>query len=293
MDLKELRSFLVLAEELHFGKAAKKLFISQPPLSKQIKNLEDELGVPLFYRTKRKVRLTEYGEFLRIEAHRLFIQTEAIKNHIGLIRKETAGVIRFGFVDDVLYTILPKILHELKKKYPGIDTVLSTLNTEFLINTLRARLVDIAFIRTPVQAKDIAVHPLTKDTFSLILPLSHPLASKKNISLKELAEEPFVGLSRYCTPSLKNAIVSICSKAGFLPRIVHETGNINTIIRIVENNLGYSIIPSGAKKTCKSDVRFFELKEYPERAELSLAYNPEAVSGVAKSAIDLILSMRF
>ena len=293
MDLKVLRNFLVLAEELNFGKAAKKLFMTQPPLSKQIKNLENELGVKLFHRTKRKVRLTEHGEFLRIEAHRLMIQADIIKNHIKLIRKDTSGQIRFGYVDDTVYTIIPKILHILKKSYPGIDTVLSTLNTEFLINALRARMIDIAFIRTPTQTADIIFHPIYQETFSLILPHSHPFALRKNIGLIELANEPFIGLSRYSDLPVKNAITNICGKAGFIPKIAHEAGHINTIVQLVENNLGYSIIPSGTKNIFKTNVKFFELKEYSERAEISLAYIPDNLCEIARLAVNLILKKNF
>jgi len=293
MDLKVLRNFLTLAEELNFGKAAKKLFMTQPPLSKQIKTLENELGVKLFDRTKKKVRLTEHGEFLKIEAHRLMIQADIIKNHIKLIRKDTSGQIRLGYVDDIIYTILPKILQELKKKYPGIDTVLSTLNTEFLINALRARMIDLAFIRSPILAADITVYPIYQETFALILHFSHPLTSRKNVRLIELADEPFIGLSRYSDLAIKNAVINICGKAGFIPKIVHEAAHINTIVQLVENNLGYSIIPSGIKPAFKTRVKFFELKEYSERAEISLAYIPDFLSGTARLTSELIFKQKF
>jgi len=293
MDLKVLRNFLVLAEELHFGKAAKKLFITQPPLSKQIKNLENELGVRLFVRTKRKVTLTEHGEFLRIEAHRLMLQADIIKNHIKLIRKDTSGQIRLGYVEDIIYTMLPKILQELKKNYPGIDTVLSTLNTEFLVNALRARMIDIAFIRSPILAADIAIHPIFQESFSLILPHSHPIDSENKIRLLELADEPFIGLSRYGDLAVKNAVLNICGRAGFIPKIVHEAGHISTIVQLVENNLGYSIIPSGIKTAIKTKVKFFELNEFPERSEISLAFIPDNLSKIAQLAVDLILKKDF
>lgn len=105
-------------------------------------------------------------------------------------------------------------------------------------------MIDIAFIRSPIQAADIIVHPIYKETFSLIIPHSYALASRKKIRLIELADEPFIGLSRYSDLPIKNAILNICGKAGFVPKIIHEAGHINTIVQLVENKLGYSIVPS-------------------------------------------------
>jgi DNA-binding transcriptional LysR family regulator len=290
METRLLKYFSVLAEELHFGNAAKKLHISQPPLSRQIKDLEKELGVRLFNRTKRNVQLTAYGKYLKHESNILFNQIDVMKNHLELMKNGAVGQIKIGYVGDFMHSIFPDILSELKQEYPKIDTILLESDTESQISALRTGLLDIGFIRTPIDVKDIIINPIYKETFSLILSKSHPLSTRKNIPLKKLADEPYIGFSPKCPPPLSKSVMSICNKAGFSPKVIHRALQINSIVKLVENNIGYSIIPIGPKAVFKENVKFFELKNYQERAEISLAYNPKLHDEISKKIVDLILN---
>jgi DNA-binding transcriptional LysR family regulator len=290
METRLLKYFSVLAEELHFGKAAKRLYISQPPLSRQIRGLEEELGVRLFNRTKRNVQLTSYGKYLQEESHKLFNQIDVIKNHLQSMKDGVSSQVKISYVGDFMYSIFPEILSRLRKNYPKIQTVLSESDTESQIPSLLAGLVDIGFIRTPVEAKGLSIKRIYEESFSLILSKSHPLASRKKIPLKEMADEPYVGLSPRCSPAIRNSVISICSKAGFFPNVIHAVSQINSIVKLVENNLGYSIIPSGIKEAFNQKVKFFELDDYPERAELSLVYNPKQIDETSMKVVTLILS---
>jgi DNA-binding transcriptional LysR family regulator len=290
MDTRLLKYFSVLAEELHFGKAAKKLHISQPPLSRQIKDLEEELGVRLFNRTKRNVQLTEYGKYLKHESYRLFNQIDVMKNHLELMKNGAVGQIKIGFVGDFMHSIFPDILTRLKQKYPKIDTVLQESDTESQISALRTGFIDVGFVRTPIEVKDISINPIYKEIFSLILSKSHPLASSKKLPLNKLADEPYIGFSPKCPPPLSKSVMSICNRAGFSPIVIHKALQINSIVKLVENNVGYSIIPIGPKAVFKENVKFFELANYPERAEMSLAYNPKMLDDSSKKFIELVLN---
>jgi DNA-binding transcriptional LysR family regulator len=289
METRLLKYFSVLAEELHFGKAAKKLHISQPPLSRQIKGLEEELGVRLFNRTKRNVQLTAYGKYLKHESYKLFNQIDVMKNHLELMKNGAFGQVKIGYVGDFMHSIFPAILSELKQEYPKIDTILLESDTESQISALRTGLIDLGFVRTPIEVKDIVINPIYKETFSLILSKSHPLSSRKKIPLKKLADEPYIGFSPKCPPPLSKSVMSICNKAGFSPKVIHKALQINSIVKLVENNVGYSIIPIGPKAVFKENVKFFELKNYPERAEISLAYNPQLLDEISKKIVDLVL----
>jgi DNA-binding transcriptional LysR family regulator len=289
METRLLKYFSVLAEELHFGKAAKKLHISQPPLSRQIKDLEEELGVRLFNRTKRNVQLTAYGKYLKGESDRLFNQFDVIRNHLQLMKNGAVGQIKIGYVGDFMHSIFPDILSELKQVYPKIETILLESDTESQVSAIRTGLLDIGFIRTPIDVKDIIINPIYEETFSLILSKSHPLSSSKIIPLKKLADEQYIGFSPKCPPPLSKSVLSICNKAGFSPKVVHRALQINSIVKLVENNVGYSIIPIGPKASFKENVKFFELKNYPERAEISLAYSPKLIDEIPMKVVDLIM----
>ena len=290
METRLLKYFSVLAEELHFGKAAKRLYISQPPLSRQIRGLEEELGVRLFNRTKRTVQLTPYGKYLKEESYKLFNQIDVIKNHLQSMKDGVSSQVKISYVGDFMYSIFPEILSRLRKNYPKVQTVLSESDTESQIPSLMAGLVDIGFIRTPVEAKGLSIKRIYEESFSLILSKSHPLASRKKIPLKEMADEPYVGLSPRCSPAIRNSVISICGKAGFFPNVIHAVSQINSIVKLVENNLGYSIIPSGIKEALNQKVKFIELDDYPERAELSLVYNPKQIDETSMKVVTLILS---
>jgi len=290
MELRHLKYFLTLAEELHFGKAAKKLFIAQPPLSRQIKLLEEELGVLLFERKKRDIRLTEYGIFLKSEAEKLFADVNTITNKLQLIKEGSAGIIKIGYVGSALHSNFPYTLSEIKRQLPYAEIVLKELDNDTQINELKKKTIDIGFVRTPLEHDNMILKPLYSETFSLVISECHPLSHKKRIALKDFADEPFIGFPRSCSPSIRRSVLSICNSSGFSPRIVHETPQINAILRLVESNMGYSILPTNVKKGYNLKLRFIELAEYPERTEISLAYNPLNISSIASKAIKLINS---
>ncbi len=289
METRLLKYFSVLAEELHYGKAARRLHISQPPLSRQIMDLEEELGVRLFNRTKRNVELTVYGKYLKGQSDRLFSHMDVIKNHLQLMKNGAVGQIKIGYVGDFMHSIFPDILSSLKEKFPKIETTLFESDTESQLSALRSGSLDVGFVRTPLEVKDLVMKPIYKETFSLILSKSHPLSTRKRIPLKNLADEPYIGFSPRCPPPLSRSVMSICNREGFSPRVIHRALQITSIVKLVEQNVGYSIIPIGPKAVFKEKVKFFELKNCPERAEISLAYHPKFSDDVSAKVVNLIL----
>jgi DNA-binding transcriptional LysR family regulator len=289
METRLLKYFSVLAEELHYGKAAKRLHISQPPLSRQIMDLEEELGVRLFNRTKRNVELTAYGKYLKGQSDRLFSQLDVIKSHLQMMKNGAVGQIKIGYIGDFMHSIFPAILSALKQEFPKLETTLFESDTESQISGLRSGSLDIGFVRTPLGVKDLIMKPIHKETFSLILSKSHPLSSRKKIPLKELADEPYIGFSPRCPPPLSQSVMRICNREGFSPRVIHRALQINSIVKLIEHNVGYSIIPIGPKAVFKERVKFFELKNCPERAEISLAYHPKFSDEVSEKVVNLVL----
>jgi DNA-binding transcriptional LysR family regulator len=293
MELRHLRYFLTLAEELHFGKAAKKLSIAQPPLSRQIKNLEEELNVELFNRTKRSVQLTGYGKYLKDEAVKLFQHVELIKNHIRLLDEGHVGQIKIGYVGSAMHSVLPEVLTEVQRKLPEIHTSMIELMNLDQIVALETGSLDIGFIRTPITIDGLYIQPIFSETLSVILPLSHPLAGAEEVRLAHLAKEPFIGFCRECAPGLFDCIIGLCNRDGFSPCVVHESSQINSVVRLVESGLGYSIVPTSVKKAYNVRVRFYELDGYPERAELALTYHPDHQTPTSKRVIEIVQALKF
>ncbi|TFH11524.1 MAG: LysR family transcriptional regulator [Candidatus Atribacteria bacterium] len=288
MELRHLRYFLMVAEELHFGRAAERLAIKQPPLSRQIMNLESELGVRLFDRSHRRVTLTPSGRYLKDAATNLFAQTELIRNTVGLMKEGMAGVVRIGYVGSAMHSILPGLLRELSERYPEIHPEFFELDNDTQIRELTSGLIDIGFVRTPLHAEGLALLAVLEETFSLVLSADHRLAADPDISLDALADEPYVGFCRECAPSLADQILKICNDAGFSPRIVHSTSQLNALLRLVESGFGYSIVPTSVRSGYNLNLRFVELVHVPHRAQLSAIYNPQLLSSTAKTVLDLI-----
>lgn len=292
MELRHLRYFLVLSEELHFGRAARKLNIAQPPLSRQIKNLEEELGVDLFKRTKRHVELTPYGKYLKQETLRLLQHVETVRNHLGLLKRGAVGQVKIGYVGSAMHSVLPRVLSEVKNHYPDVNTVMMEMDNEDQIDALKSGDIDIGVVRTPMQVTGVTLTPIYSETLSVILSQSHPRARSRKFTLADMADEPFISFCRRCAPGLYDRIVGLCNKNGFCPRIVHETSQINSVVRLVESNLGYSIVPTSVRSGYRVGVKFFELDDYPERAELALAYCADHMTPTSKHIIDLALSLK-
>ncbi len=287
MKLRHLKCFMVLSEELHFSKAAEKLYIGQPPLSRTIKELENELGVKLFDRNKRNVKLTPCGEFLKAEGSKLFSNIENIKTQLKIIDEGKSGQLKIGYVGAAMHSILPDLLINLREKM-DITTILYEMNNDDQIQAIKSEQIDIGFLRSAPHTNELSIIPILKETFSLILPLNHPLANHKKINIKDLAKEPFISLNYQCAPALIDKIMNICLQKGFAPKIAHETSQINSIIRLVESGLGYSIVPTSVKTVYSLNVKFIEINSVKEKAELLLLHLKN-MSPLVQNCINIIL----
>jgi DNA-binding transcriptional LysR family regulator len=283
---------MAVAENLHFGKAAEKLFIAQPPLSRQIKQLENELGVVLFNRDKRNVSLTPQGEYLYDEVQKIFGQIESIKKSLCLIDKGIVGQINIGYIGAAMHSILPIILAKLKTTYKDIHTVLIDMNNIDQIQALKNGEIDIGFIRMPVNVEGFKVKTIYREKFALVLPFDYKCVGSDKQMLKSLSEEPFIYFSKTCGPALLNSIISICNKCGFSPNVVHRTYQINSIIRLVESGCGYSIVPASVKHGYDLKVKFIDLNSFDEKSELSVIYSDTNLKPIVRNFLEIIFNMK-
>lgn len=289
MKLRHLECFLVLAEELHFGRAAEKLFIGQPPLSRTIKELENNLEVRLFDRNKRNVKLTECGEFLKNEGLKLFSNIQSIKSELLAINEGKAGKIKIGYSDSTMLSFLPELVSRFDSKFE-VNTILFEANNNDLIRALNGDYIDFAITFNSSKDKNLCSIPIKENSFSIVLPLDHSLSTKKKIGLIDLQEEPFIAVNYPCAPTFCNKIINLFNDQNIVPRITHETCHIASVVKLVESGLGYSVVPSSIKNDSNFNVRYIELEKSNQNAELYILSSAEKKAQM-KDVIETIIEV--
>ncbi len=244
IELRHLRYFIALAEQLHFGRAAQQLHIAQPPLSQQIRRLEEMVGHPLLVRTSRAVKLTEPGAALLERAKRTLhrmAEDLAFTRRVGL--GET-GSLRVGFIGSGMQTQLPAVLGEYRRLYPDVELRLQETFTSHLVESIRDGSVDVGFLRDGGPIDDLTVHSLLEEKFIVILPSHHRLSRQPTIRILQLKDEPWVFFPKSAGPTAWSRTMNLCEEQGFQARIVQEAPHWVTIVSLVGAGLGVTIAPA-------------------------------------------------
>ena len=273
IEFRHLRYFLAVAEELHFRKAADKLFVSQPGLSRQIKQMEQELGFPLFERSNKRVTLTKAGKYLKEEVALIFKNVEDTFDHAQLIHEGMEGQISFAYVGSAMQNVIPELILKIREDHPNIHYSLREMENPEQIDALLLNDVDLAFVRLEKVPKGLDIRPVYEDTFSLVVPEKYELANIDLNSLAQFKNEDFILFDPSYSPAYYEQVMEIFKQSGFQPIISHNTVHASTIFRLVENNLGLSIVPSSLRLGYDMKVKFIELDQMPQRTVLSVAWN--------------------
>lgn len=260
LDSRLLRYFVAVAEELSFSRAAQRLHLSQPPLSYAIKQLEEILNVQLLTRSSRHVALTPAGSALYREALFLLQRNTDVVKLIQRIDSGLHGQIRIGFVGSMLYRGLPNMLKLCKAQYPEVENVLLELNSAEQIELIERGGLDIGFIHANPVSADIGCIDLVAEPFSICLPETHPLANKSSLKLSELAEDDFIFFARSFSPSYYETLLSLCSQAGFLPKVKNEARHWLSVASLVSQGMGVSIVPQSLSRSGLSGIRFLSFE---------------------------------
>ncbi len=276
MELRHLRYFVTLAEELHFGRAAEKLGIAQPPLSQQIKAMEQEMGLLLLLRTKRRVELTAAGKVFAHEAGKVLAAVDRAVNASRRAARGETGRLEVGFVSGAVYGKVPSIFHLMRTRYPEISLVLRDLTTEEQMEAIQEHRLDIGLIRSPVAVPEsLCLRVIAQEELVAVLPRTHSLAARRKISLQALAGEPFVQVPRHVAPGFYDQFISACARAGFFPRIVQEVLTTQTIVSLVAVGMGISMVPSSLRGLQRSGVVYRPLEGPAPTTELAAIWRTD------------------
>ncbi|HPC01952.1 MAG TPA: LysR family transcriptional regulator [Syntrophales bacterium] len=258
MELRHLSYFVAVAEELHFGRAARRLNISQPPLSQQIRQLEGELGVTLFTRTRRRVGLTAAGEVFLAEARRILAAVEEGKGRAVRADRGESGRLAVGFIGSANYSVLPRVIRSFRRAYPEVDISLAELNTAHQLEALRAGRIHVGFMRPPpgLDREGLEALAVFEEPLVAALPAAHPLSGRGPLDLALLAPEPFIMIPRHLGPGYFDYLISLCRQAGFSPRIALEASQFHTVIGMVAAGLGVAVVPASMRGSRFPGVTF-------------------------------------
>jgi DNA-binding transcriptional LysR family regulator len=273
MELRHLRYFVTLAEELHFGRAARRLHLSQPPLSMQIKALEAEIGTQLLARTRRRVELTTAGALFLREAREILARVEQATAAARRAGRGEIGELAIGFVTIADYHVLPRVLSEFRAQHPAVRLSLREATSDAQLRDLAEQRIDIGFVLAPIQEDGLTTRPLLREPLVAALPDTHPLArGRAALSLARLAGLPFILFPRHMAPGLYDDVVGFCRRAGFIPRVEQEAVQMQTIISLVSAGLGVALIPASMRNLARSGVVYRSLREKSPQTELLVAW---------------------
>ncbi|RJL35534.1 LysR family transcriptional regulator [Bailinhaonella thermotolerans] len=275
MNLQQLRYAVALAEELNFGRAALREGVRQPPFSQQIARLEEELGVRLFERTTRQVRLTPAGEAFVAGARASLAHAEQAAESARRVGRGEAGRLVVGFVGSATNLTLPRVLRRFRARHPGVQVELRELPTAQQAEELRQGLLDVGLLHAPLAgpaAEVLTTRTVAREVLLAALPSDHPHAARASLPPSALAAEPFVMFPRRYGPALHDQITAVARAAGFEPRIVQEAVQMQTIVGLVAAGIGVSIVPASVARLRRADVAFRPLSPAARAVTLDLAW---------------------
>jgi DNA-binding transcriptional LysR family regulator len=244
VELRHLRYFRAVAEELHFGRAAERLHIAQPPLSQQIRQLERELAVTLLVRSTRKVELTPAGQAYLKRVVAILDAVDEAGGQAKRIAEGAEGHLAIGCVGSATYSLLPRLVRALREELPGVDvSVHGEMLAPAQITALLAGEIDLALLRPPVEQSGVLVETVRRDRLLAALPEGHPLAMRDELNIKDLRDEEFVAHAGHGHSVMNSVLTAMCADAGFVPRVRHEVEETSTLVTLVSAGLGVAIVP--------------------------------------------------
>lgn len=287
MDIRKLRYFVAVAEELSFVRAAQRLSISQPPLSTQIKELEAELGVMLLKRSRRSVELTEAG-FSFLEKARLLL--EHLDAAIFSTRRIAAGgpkSVRFGIVGSALFSILPQASDFIKRTLSNVEISFLELGSAEQVVALSRDVIDIGIVHSPVSIPDGRSRDISDEPYAIVVPETHVLAEECTVDLLNFSNEHFITFSRDLSPSLFDSVIVACKQSGFSPKINHTARHVLMILQLVRMGMGVALVPSTMRKCGYDGIRFLNIREQIPSVKLSVIWRNTAPSHIEDLAQSL------
>jgi DNA-binding transcriptional LysR family regulator len=280
IELRHLRYFLAVAEELHFGRAAEKLHMAQPPLSQQIRQLEAWVGFPLFARNSRSVQLTPSGKELHKRLQHTLVKLENDIRSVREVGRGRRGALDVGFISTSILTSIPQLLSRYRQRYPEVQLRLHELYTSNLVQGLQDGSIDIGFLRDGGPVPGLCTIRVLSEPFVAMLPAQHPLARRKSIPVSLLKKEPFVFFPQSAGLTAWQRTIAICEEHGFRPDIVQEAPHWITITRLVAAGIGVTIAPRCVCQIATSGVVAVELKGVEARSYIELAFDEKSTCAV-------------
>ncbi|MFD8603413.1 LysR family transcriptional regulator [Streptomyces sp. TSRI0445] len=286
MELRHLNAFLAVAEELHFGRAAKRLQMAQPPLSQQIRQLEKELGVQLFHRNTRSVRLTSAGETFLEPARTVLDDLDTAVRAARSAGIGEYGRVTIGFAGASSHETLPRLTRAVRAAHPGLELVMTG---QTYANTALSRVadgsLDLGFVRLPVARPGVAHRVIDEEELVCALPSDHPLARRETVPLDVLAGEPFVSFPANSGSTVRDALTEACENAGFTPRIVQEAPDSYTILALVAAGVGVTLTVTSVQHIQQNGLVYRPLAGPAVRLRAALAWRADNPSAALRAVL--------
>ncbi len=270
VSLRQLASFVAVAEDLNFGRAARRLNISQPPLTRQIQALESQLGLLLFRRTKRHVELTDAGNIFLRDVRALLLQLEETVGNVQMAARGEIGQLSVGFEGVAMYDVIPRSVKAFQDRYPGVNLTLHDMNSAEQVIALHHNRIAVGFVAGKVKDGKIANEVVLSEPVTLALPAKHALAKHKIVPLRALAKEQILMCPRHHNPAMYDQLLGMCHRAGFAPRIVYQPAEMQLVLGFIASGLGVAVVPAALQKLHRPDVVYRPMRPAGPKTELSL-----------------------
>jgi DNA-binding transcriptional LysR family regulator len=292
MELRHLRYFVATAEELHFGRAARRLAISQPPLSLTIRQLEDELGVRLLERDNKRVTLTPAGEVFLADARHVLSEAGKAQELARRVAAGKSGRLRVGFVGSMLYRGLPEYVSAFRAAAPSVVLTLTELNSAEQIDAVAQGRLDVGFVHAPQAPRDLRGISIAVEPFVACVPEDHRLARPGRMRLASLADEAFVLFARDASPAYYDSVIAVCGAAGFIPRVEFQVRHWLTVVALVARKMGVALVPEAIRTSGMKDVKFLPLLSNPVLSTSWLVWNPGRQSPARDAFLSQVTAAR-
>jgi DNA-binding transcriptional LysR family regulator len=285
IENKLLAAYVAVAEELHFGRAAARLNIAQPALSRQIMQLEEKLRTRLLERTQRRVEMTPTGRVFLDRARRILSEIERATDEIQRVAAGQEGHLNIGFIHSSTFSVSPSIFRAFRQAFPKIELRLTEMTIAEQLVALEDETIDLGILRLPIANPKVSYEILRTEEFVLAVPRDHPLADRTSVALETLFDESFVMFSQYNSPLFYSRTLAMCDRAGFLPNIVQHATQIHTVLGLVAAGLGISIVPDVARELNMRNTRIIDIADSVDPVHVVLGWRARDKSRLVASFV--------